>query len=271
MRKILIQLLVIVALLLTSVLPAFAQEQFPEPFCGELDEEDCDLRFASSEAMFGLESYSTTLEYKLLQHGLPELPAETDSTLTIEGQYAFDDAARAAMLELANISREEPLKVAEAIAENPDLLLDLYSGMTSDLMLTLKEKRKEAAILLITHDLAVIAELCQRVVVMYGGKIQEIAEVVELFDRPLHPYTRGLMNSIPHAHKQGEKHERLEAIPGNVPSILNFPIGCEFCTRCTEKIEKCDTVEPPLVEITKGHFVRCHLVQPEIAGGQIHE
>ena len=137
MRKILIQLLVIVALLLTSVLPAFAQEQFPEPFCGELDEEDCDLLFASSEAMFGLESYSTTLEYKLLQHGLPELPEETDSTLTISGQYAFDDAARAAMLELANISREEPLKVAEAIADNPDLLLDLYRGMTSDLLLTL--------------------------------------------------------------------------------------------------------------------------------------
>ncbi len=158
------------------------------------------------------------------------------------------------------------------IADEPTTALDVtIQAQILDLMLTLKEKRKEAAILLITHDLAVIAELCQRVVVMYGGKIQEIAEVVELFDRPLHPYTRGLMKSIPHAHKQGEKHERLEAIPGNVPSILNFPVGCKFCTRCTEKIEKCDTIEPPLVEITTGHFVRCHLVQPEIAGGQIHE
>ncbi len=158
------------------------------------------------------------------------------------------------------------------IADEPTTALDVtIQAQILELMLTLKEKRKEAAILLITHDLAVIAELCQRVVVMYGGKIQEIADVVELFDRPLHPYTRGLMNSIPHAHKQGEKHERLEAIPGNVPSILNFPVGCKFCTRCTEKIEKCDTVEPPLIEITPQHFVRCHLVQPEITGGQIHE
>ena len=158
------------------------------------------------------------------------------------------------------------------IADEPTTALDVtIQAQILELMLTLKEKRKEAAILMITHDLAVIAELCQRVIVMYGGKIQEIADVVELFDRPLHPYTKGLMKSIPRAHKPGEKHERLEAIPGNVPSIMNFPVGCKFCTRCPVKIEKCDTVEPPLVEITANHFVRCHLVQPEIVGGQIHE
>ena len=158
------------------------------------------------------------------------------------------------------------------IADEPTTALDVtIQAQILDLMLTLKEKRKEAAILLITHDLAVIAELCRRVIVMYGGKIQEIALVEELFDEPLHPYTRGLMKSIPHSHKPGAKHERLEAIPGNVPSILNFPVGCKFCTRCTEKIEKCDTIEPSLVQISPGHFVRCHLVQPETAGGQIHE
>lgn len=158
------------------------------------------------------------------------------------------------------------------IADEPTTALDVtIQAQILELMLTLKEKRKEAAILMITHDLAVIAELCQRVIVMYGGKIQEIADVIELFDRPLHPYTKGLMKSIPRAHKPGEKHERLEAIPGNVPSIMNFPVGCKFCTRCPVKIEKCDTIEPPLVEITHNHFVRCHLVQPEIAGGQIHE
>ncbi|MBS1537401.1 MAG: ABC transporter ATP-binding protein [Bacteroidetes bacterium] len=158
------------------------------------------------------------------------------------------------------------------IADEPTTALDVtIQAQILDLMLTLKEKRKEAAILLITHDLAVIAELCQRVIVLYGGKIQEIASVYELFDRPLHPYTRGLIKSIPHSHKPGVKHERLEAIPGNVPSILNFPVGCKFCTRCTEKIDICDTIEPPLVEISPEHFVRCHLVQPEMTGGQIHE
>lgn len=137
MRKYLLHLLLVFSFVFSSTAPLFAQSEFPEPFCGDLDQEDCDLLFASSEAMFGLESYSTSLEYKVLQHGLPELPAESEAVLRIEGQYAFDEAARAATLELANISRDEPLEVVQAIADNPDLLLDLYSGMTSDLHLTL--------------------------------------------------------------------------------------------------------------------------------------
>ncbi len=158
------------------------------------------------------------------------------------------------------------------IADEPTTALDVtIQAQIIDLMLELKERRKEAAILLITHDLAVVAETCQRVIVMYGGKIQEIAEVSELFAKPLHPYTRGLMGSIPRPEDETVRHERLQAIPGNVPSIMNLPVGCKFCTRCAEKIDSCDTVEPPLVEITPDHFVRCHLVKPTMEGARSHE
>lgn len=155
------------------------------------------------------------------------------------------------------------------IADEPTTALDVtIQAQIIDLMLALKEKRHDAAIVLITHDLAVVAEICQRVIVMYGGKIQEVANVVELFKQPLHPYTIGLIESIPHADTPGHKAGRLKAIPGNVPSILNFPVGCKFCTRCTKKIDKCETVEPPLVEITPNHFVRCHIVEPQMTGGR---
>jgi len=151
------------------------------------------------------------------------------------------------------------------IADEPTTALDVtIQAQILDLMLELKEKRQEAAILLITHDLAVVAETCDRVVVMYGGKVQEIAEIHELFTNPLHPYTQGLLESIPLPEKQQRK-ARLKAIPGNVPSILELPQGCKFCTRCPVKIDICDTVEPDLVEVRPGHFVRCHLVQPEIS------
>jgi oligopeptide/dipeptide ABC transporter ATP-binding protein len=159
------------------------------------------------------------------------------------------------------------------IADEPTTALDVtIQAQILELMLEVKNKRQDAAILLITHDLAVIAETCQRVIVMYGGKIQEIAEVVDLFDNPLHPYTQGLMASIPRpAAETGGVRERLKAIPGNVPSILNLPTGCKFSTRCPKKIDVCETVEPPLMEITPNHFSRCHLVQPVMEGGQQYE
>jgi oligopeptide/dipeptide ABC transporter ATP-binding protein len=127
-------------------------------------------------------------------------------------------------------------------------------------MLEIKNKRKEAAILLITHNLAVVAETCHRVIVMYGGKIQEVAPVEELFKTPQHPYTRGLLASLPSV--EGERRHRLPAIPGNVPGIFDLPAGCKFVTRCSERIERCSEVEPELLECSPGHSVRCHLVNP---------
>jgi len=150
------------------------------------------------------------------------------------------------------------------IADEPTTALDVtIQAQILDLMMELKQRREEAAIVLITHDLAVVAEMCDRVIVMYGGKIQEVAEVGELFANPLHPYTHGLMASIPRPASQHGKQTRLSAIPGNVPSIMDLPVGCKFCTRCAKKIDICDTQEPPLREIIPGHHVRCHLVTPE--------
>jgi len=149
------------------------------------------------------------------------------------------------------------------IADEPTTALDVtIQAQILDLMMDLKDKRKDAAILLITHDLAVVAETCDRVIVMYGGVIQEIATVEELFKNPLHPYTKALMNSIPHMER---KTKRLKALKGMVPSILDMPIGCKFCTRCDFVEEKCKDIEPELIEMKDGHFVRC---KPEIINEQ---
>ena len=159
--------------------------------------------------------------------------------------------------------------IAMALACNPSLLLAdepttaldvTIQAQILELMLRIKDQRKAAAILLITHNLAVVAETCHRVIVMYGGKIQEIAPVKELFRNPLHPYTRGLLASLPTV--GGEKQRRLRAIPGNVPGILDLPAGCKFVTRCQERLEPCARIEPELLETSPGHWVRCHLVNP---------
>jgi oligopeptide/dipeptide ABC transporter ATP-binding protein len=146
------------------------------------------------------------------------------------------------------------------IADEPTTALDVtIQAQILELMLKIKDQRKDAAILLITHNLAVVAETCHRVMVMYGGKIQEIAPVRELFKNPMHPYTKGLLASLPAV--DGSRHSRLRTIPGNVPSILDLPIGCKFVTRCPERLEKCFTYEPELIEVSPGHLVRCVLVE----------
>jgi oligopeptide/dipeptide ABC transporter ATP-binding protein len=144
------------------------------------------------------------------------------------------------------------------IADEPTTALDVtIQAQILDLMLELKARRAGAAILLITHNLAVVAETCDRVAVMYGGKIQEIAPVEELFRNPLHPYTQGLIGSIPTV--DGPKAERLTVIPGTIPDIMHLPAGCKFVTRCTYRFEPCPDIEPPLIEAAPDHFVRCHL------------
>ena len=144
------------------------------------------------------------------------------------------------------------------IADEPTTALDVtIQAQILDLMVTLKEKRKDAAILLITHDLAVIAETCDRVIVMYGGKIQEIATIDELFNNPLHPYTKALMQSIP---KLDKKEKRLKTLKGMVPSILELGDGCKLCSRFDPKDCACGGtgIEPELFEHKDNHFVRCN-------------
>ena len=143
------------------------------------------------------------------------------------------------------------------IADEPTTALDVtIQAQILDLMMELKDKRKDAAILLITHDLAVVAETCDRVIVMYGGEIQEIASVEDLFKNPLHPYTKALMNSIPHMER---KTKRLKALKGMVPSILTLGDGCKFCSRFEPDECPCMGTKEnqDLFEAKKNHFVRC--------------
>jgi oligopeptide/dipeptide ABC transporter ATP-binding protein len=150
------------------------------------------------------------------------------------------------------------LNPALLIADEPTTALDVtIQAQILNLMLEMKARREAGAILLITHNLAVVAETCDRVAVMYGGKIQELAPVQALFSTPLHPYTRGLLDSLPRI--DGVRARRLHTIPGSVPDIHSLPAGCKFSTRCPERFEPCADVEPPLVEAQPGHWVRCHL------------
>ena len=145
------------------------------------------------------------------------------------------------------------------IADEPTTALDVtIQAQILDLMMELKDKRKDAAILLITHDLAVIAETCDRVIVMYGGVIQEIASIDVLFKNPLHPYTKALMDSIP---KMDKRSKRLKALKGMVPSILELEDGCKLCSRFDPQECACGgtKVEPALVEVEKDHFARINL------------
>jgi oligopeptide/dipeptide ABC transporter ATP-binding protein len=153
------------------------------------------------------------------------------------------------------------------IADEPTTALDVtIQAQILQLMLQMKEKRQEASIVLVTHDLAVVAETCERVIVMYGGHIQEVASSHDIFNTPAHPYTSGLLGSLPRPDK--EKKLRLETIRGAVPSMLDMPSGCRFCTRCDKVMPHCERLVPELVTITPGHQVRCHLYSndPKLRG-----
>ncbi len=153
--------------------------------------------------------------------------------------------------------------IAMALACNPELLiadepttaLDVtIQAQILDLMRELREKI-ETAIMLITHDMGVIAEMADSVVVMYAGQVVEYADVQSLFSDPKHPYTRGLLNSMPIL---GDEREELEVIPGTVPSLINPPKGCRFASRCSKRFEKCDQ-PPPMIELGANWRVRCWL------------
>jgi peptide/nickel transport system ATP-binding protein len=120
----------------------------------------------------------------------------------------------------------------------------------------------DTAVILITHDLGVISEMADRVAVMYAGRIVEQADIKTLFKKPVHPYTQGLMASIPIL---GTVKEVLDVIPGSVPNLVNLPPGCQFAPRCRSRVEYqlpiCTQVEPQLIPYEPDHFCRCWLYQ----------
>jgi peptide/nickel transport system ATP-binding protein/oligopeptide transport system ATP-binding protein len=144
------------------------------------------------------------------------------------------------------------------IADEPTTALDVtIQAQILDLMNELK-KETGTSILFITHDLGVVAEVCDEVVVMYCGRIVEKADVKALFANPAHPYTRGLLGSIP---KLGESVDELEAIPGNVPNPKYMPKGCKFAPRCSQAFDRCREEEPGYFETEPGHLCKCWLCE----------
>jgi peptide/nickel transport system ATP-binding protein len=145
------------------------------------------------------------------------------------------------------------------IADEPTTALDVtVQAQVLDLLQEMKS-RFGMAILLITHAMGVVAEMAQRVVVMYAGKVVEEATVEQLFENPLHPYTQGLIRSIPRLNRAGAQKVKLSAIPGSVPSLLKPPEGCRFAPRCQFATDVCRSVVPALRERAEGHKVACVL------------
>lgn len=140
------------------------------------------------------------------------------------------------------------------VADEPTTALDVtIQAQVLDLMNDLK-KQIDTSILFITHDLSVIAEMADRVMVMYAGKVVELADVNTIFESPLHPYTIGLIGSRP---DMSTNSNRLNVIPGNVPDLSDLPDGCAFSPRCPFATDKCRQSMPDLVEVAPGHTVRC--------------
>jgi len=160
------------------------------------------------------------------------------------------------------------IMISMALSCNPDLLiadepttaLDVtIQAQILDLMKDLKTKF-QTSILLITHDLGIIADVCNRVAVMYSGNIVEYATAIDLFKNPRHPYTQGLIKAIPSIEK---KNQKLKTIRGMVPNLIYPPSGCRFHPRCDKRLEICDKVKPRFLEIGKKYYIACHLFDPK--------
>ncbi|MEK1890248.1 MAG: ABC transporter ATP-binding protein [Phyllobacterium sp.] len=181
--------------------------------------------------------------------GIPEPAARLD----VYPHQLSGGLRQRAMIAMALICEPKLL-----IADEPTTALDVTTqAQILRLMIALRD-RVGTAIVMITHDLGIIAEMCDEVNVMYAGQIVEQADVFDLFDRPSHPYTRGLLASIPKATEKRTA-ERLNSIPGVVPNLAKLPAGCRFNPRCKDAMPICRAQEPKLTDLGNGHKVRCWL------------
>ncbi len=157
--------------------------------------------------------------------------------------------------------------IAMALASNPSLLIADEPATALDVIVAaqvlrlLKELKDKLGLgmIQITHDLSIIAELCEKTAIMYAGKIVEYGDVFTIFKNPLHPYTQGLMSSFPSV--RAKEKVKLISIPGSPPDLLDPPSGCRFYPRCKFAMEVCRKEDPAFLEMDKGHFVACHLIE----------
>lgn len=187
------------------------------------------------------------------------------------GIPAPQERMRAYPHELSGGMRQR-IMIAIALSCNPALLL--ADEPTTALDVTIQAQILElmnrlqqefgTSILLITHDFGVVSEFCDRVMVMYAGKVVESGPLEAILDRPLHPYTRGLLASIP---RLGDRRRKIRPIEGMVPELYDLPAGCSYCTRCPLADEHCAAVEPALRELGPGHQVACHKAEAAVEVG----
>jgi peptide/nickel transport system ATP-binding protein len=158
---------------------------------------------------------------------------------------------------------KQRIVIAIALACNPVLLIadeatsNLDVTIQAQILELLRELKQQeiSSVLLITHDLGVVAETCDRVGVMYAGNLCEVADIKDIFRTPKHPYTQALLNSVPKLSQEGE----LQSIEGSVPNLMTPPSGCRFHPRCKHTMDVCRKSFPELVEVGKDHLVACYL------------
>ena len=206
----------------------------------------------------------------ILRHESVSAAAASQRAIELLNLVRIPDAARmmreyphrlsGGMRQRAMIAMALSCKPALLIADEPTTALDVTTqAQILELLDELKE-RLGMAVLLITHDLGVVAHSAQRVIIMYAGRVVEEATVTQLFERPMHPYTRGLLGSLPRPDREMEDDGRpppLPEIPGMVPSLADLPPGCRFAPRCEAAVPACELTDPRLDLITAGRSVAC--------------
>ncbi len=222
----------------------------------------------------GLSSPQTKKEMDELKALPPDVRLGRREFKRLARYYAMDILRQVRLPEPERIFKSFPFElsggmkqramIAMALARRPKLILADEITTALDVtvqaqilkLLRILKDEIDTSVILITHDLAVVAEVCDRVVVMYAGNIVELADVEELFKNPLHPYTQGLLAAVPRPDvTRGE----LTSIRGSVPNLLNPPTGCRFHPRCPMAFERCAQEKPPLIRSSPGHYVECFL------------
>lgn len=199
--------------------------------------------------------FHTKFSQKKIQHRVVELLKQVSIPEPEKRATNYPHQLSGGMRQRALIAMAISCNPAVLILDEPTTALDVtIEAQIFELVGQLKESFGIGAIL-ITHDLAVVANSCDRLIIMYAGRIVAEADVDVLYDRPLHPYTRGLLRSIPRLEEEGQ--DRLFSIPGEVPDLINLPEGCNFSPRCRYADERCWEVEPQLEERASGRKVAC--------------